>query len=190
MQKVGKLKWQHQSQSMTQVSCIDLLWPTANTVPLQRLHAAVNLMIKPEHKLKEVKFENIHHYKVTHFSSSYDTWKSHLSPLLDLQTVNIIIRSKLHFLKHPCPLLWDLASWTFTLSQNWTDTLCCSILWSWRWQILSCLWCHNSRGCQAEKQTQHCDPHSKAKELNCGRPSETLTKMGHLDSIQMTRNLN
>lgn len=46
-----------------------------------------------------------------------------------------------------------------------------------------------AKGLKEKMQTQHCDSHSKAKEFNCGRPSETTNKMGHLDRIQITQNL-
>jgi len=39
-----------------------LLGPTANTVPLQRLHAATSLIIKPRHKFEDVQVANIHCY--------------------------------------------------------------------------------------------------------------------------------
>lgn len=103
-----------------------------------------------------------------------------------------MIRSKLHFLKHPCPLsLWSLASWTFLLSQNhcYTDHFAvgfCDLGADRFYGLCSAIRVKSLKG---KMQIQHCDPHSKAYELNCGRPSETMNKMGHLDRIQITQNL-
>lgn len=153
----------------------------------------MNPIRKGELKLKDVKVRNIHHYN-SHTSSHNFTFtqQPHLFPLLDLHTMNIMIRSKLHFLKHPCPLsLWSLASWTFLLSQNrcHTDHFAvgfCDLGADRFYGLCSAIRVKSLKG---KMQTQHCDPHSKAMEFNCGRPSKTMNKMGHLDRIQITQNL-